>query len=322
MRAAVLSWLLAFSLFACEASFESCAKKVQDLAQVANDKITLPISKNQTLVYSTKELFGAKKSDPFLHLYLFETNTTVKYPFKLNKNLRSKELASINDKIACGKITQKQHSLERFGKFSASLHSPSVVLNGCCFIEAIGTPKGVITKRFLEHFFRYGGVYGDLGIRVKRCKHHLVVEYVNPFLHAPFKVGDRILSIDGKKIFAVEPFQEAVLFMQPGKKCMVEILRCKKKQTLHAVVHKRTGGGYRSDTFLESIGVFVDNKLSVVASKHPDFKKGDKIFTIDSQKVQTASDIKYVLSHLLHNPFLIGINRNGLDLFIKIQTNF
>ncbi len=318
--AAVVFWLLGISLFACDPSFESCAKKVLEVAEVTNTRIDLPLEGSKVLVYSTTELRGASQSDPFLHLYLFDSKHPPKYPFKLNKNLPAKELASINEKIVCGKIVQKQRTLEHLGKFSSPITAPSVILNGCCFVVAIGTPKGVITRRFLRHFMREGGVYGDLGVRIKRCENRLVVEYRNPFVRTPLEVGDRILSIDGKKVSDKASFEEAVLFAKPGKKLDLRVERCGKRLELHPLVYKRAGGGYLSDSFFETLGVFLDEKLRVVRSSYPQIKKGDSIVALNSITVKTIDDVKYALSKVTTKKFLVALNRDGLVFFIKMKS--
>lgn len=319
-KTALLFWLFTLSLFACNPAFESCLAKVRDVAQVSGSFVSIPISKTKKLIYSTKPLKGALKSDPFLHIYLLKNKRNCKYPFKINKELPSNKLASIHKTIVCGEITKKQEGLSRLGEFSTPIKTPSVIMNGCCFIEAIGTPKGVISKKFINHFLRHGGVYGDVGVRLQQCKKGVVVQYVNPFLHTPFKAGDILLSLNGKKVANAAKVSQLILFLQPGSVCDVKVKRCKKVETLKVHVAKRVGGGYVSDTFLESLGIFLNKELRVLNPGRSELKKGDIITMVASKKVQTFADIKDVLSHIEQEPFLVGVNRNGFVFFIKIQT--
>ncbi|NPA65369.1 MAG: hypothetical protein GXO11_00660 [Epsilonproteobacteria bacterium] len=84
-------------------------------------------------------------------------------------------------------------------------------------------------------------------------------------------------------------------------------------------VFPRKGGGFLDDTFFEVIGVYIDKDLRVVRSSYESLHVNDKIFIIDKQKVQTQKDIQRALSDV-GDTFRIGLNRDGLDIFIEINT--
>ena len=317
-KAALLGWLLFSTLFACDAGFQSCLQKVAALHVVSSSSLAIPLDGGKTLLYSDFPVQNALKSDPFLHLYLVKTKAEVRHPFKINKYLPNKELASIREHIVCGKVVQPQIGLERFARFSKPLAKPSVILNGCCELVALNTTKGIIQKPYIEHFLRKGGVYGDLGIRLEDSKKELVVASCNPFVETPFKVGDRIIVLNGKRVHSKAEFARQILFAPIGSKCSVKVVRNDKKLTLKATLYKRRGGGYLSDTFLESVGVFVDERLQVVASSFEKIHKGDRIIMINGQKVLSQKDVREALSKVGTKEFLIGLNRKGLDIFILI----
>ncbi len=320
MKAALLYWLLGFSLFACDPAFEGCLKKVRKIAQISPNSIALPISKTQQLLFSKYPVPNAIKSDPFLHLYLLKNSKSCKYPFKLNRSFSSRELASIDTNVTCGNIIEHQNGLNRFGKFSTPISTPSVILDGCCFIEAIGTEKGLISKTYIRHFLRFGGVYGDIGVRVLQRKKGVVVQYVNPFFHTPFQLGDAILELGKKKVKNVKDFTRLILFAKPGGSLRLKVERNGCVKIFQVPVYKRLGGGYLSDTFLESLGVFLDEKLRIVQTGRLDLKKGDVLAQIGTTRVKTFEDIKNALSHIDEESFPMGIIRDDFLFFIKIKT--
>ena len=311
-------WLLVTSLIACDAGFESCLKKTQDLSVVSISSLKIPLADNKTLIYSETPLETTLKSDPFLHLYLIRTPNKVRYPFKINKFLPSKEVAAIGKTIVCGRVVQPQIGFEKFARFSKPLASPSIILNGCCELVAIDTSKGVIQKPYIEHFLKKGAIYGDLGIRLRQSSKKLVVAACNPFIQIPFQKGDRILALNGRVVPSQAWFEQKILFAPIGSKCKVAVIRKGKKLTLQAKVYKRRGGGFLSDTFLESLGVFVDEKLGVISSSYAKIHKGDRIIMINGQKVNSQKDIREELSKVQKTEFLIGLNRKGLDIFFRV----
>ncbi|SFV49897.1 hypothetical protein MNB_SM-7-1477 [hydrothermal vent metagenome] len=315
-KAAVLIWLLGFSLFACDTSFKSCLQKVKDLHVISSNSLEIPLQNQKTLIYSDTPVKEALKSDPFLHLYLVKTQKNIHYPFKINRYLPNKELAAINSSIFCGEIVKDQIGLDTLAKFSTKIPSFAVILNGCCELVAIATSKGIIQKPYIEHFLKKGGIYGDLGVRLKG----LDVASSNPFLKTPFKLGDHILSFDGKRVKDRGSFEQKIAFGDIGSLHKVEVIRKGKKRVFKAKLYKREGGGYLSDTFLETLGVYLDTELRVIHSSFTKFLKGDKIIMIDRHLVKTEADIRKWLSKVEKRDFLVGINRRGLDIFIKLQN--
>jgi hypothetical protein len=316
-QVAVILMLLVINLFSCDSGFKYCYQKVKDLNVYKKDALYLPVSKTKTLVFSNKEIKNYIKKDSFLHLYLINSKT--KYPFKINKNLKNNSLALINDKVECIKILQPQEGL-KFGKISKKGLKNGVILNGCCFLVGIYTDKGMISKKFINHFLNSSLGYSTLGVRVKKCKNNLVVNYKNPFLKSPLEVGDIIVELNSKKITSLKNFNETILFSPYNKKITLKIKRCNKPKTIKAPLYERKGGGFLSDSFLESIDVYLDNNLSVISSKNKMIKKGDVIKMINKQQVKTTDEIKSALSNV-KNSFKMGINRGGLEFFIKIDTN-
>ncbi len=320
-KAALLFWLLFSPLMACDIGFKSCLAKVEALHVVSSEAVKIPLKDRRTLLFSDTSPQNALKSDPFLHLYLLKREKNVAHPFKINRFLHTQELASIHNEIICGKIVQKQQGLDRLARFSKRIFTPSVILNGCCELVAVGTPRGIIEKSYIEHFLKAGGVYGDLGIRTTDSKGGVVVTSRNPFLQIPFKMGDIIIALSGKPVKKAALFNKEVLFATVGSILRVAVERNGKKYTFKVKVHKRKGGGYISDTFFETLGIYVDEQLNVIASSNEKFRKGDRFVVVDSKWVSTQTDIREALSNVKKKEFLVGINRKGLEIFIKFKRD-
>jgi len=309
--------LFVSTLFGCNAEFGSCLQKVQDLHVNQKDALVIPLQ-TKTLVFSTKKLTDYLLYDPFLNLYIFKS-LHVKYPFKWNKYLKNKELAAINDEVVCGKIVQDQKGLDYLGRFSKPVEKPAIIVNGCCELVALNTPKGIIQKRYLQRFLSGVNSYGDIGVRVVKKNNKIVVHTVNKLIDSPFERGDIILKIDNKKISSLKSFEEKVLFAPVGKVCKISVLRNGKTKIIQTKVFARKGGGFICDTFFEVFGVYIDKDLKVIRSSYESLHVNDKIFMINKQKVQTQEDVRKALSDVPKS-FRIGLNRNGLDIFIKIKT--
>ncbi len=307
--------LLSTSLYSCSLSFQSCFKKVQDLKVIQQDSLVIPLTDQTTLLFTQTLPKNSLKADPFLSLYLVKSSKKVTYPFKINKYLDKKNLAVISAEIYCIDMLANQSGLNSFGKIKKPLKAPAPILNSCCEVIALLTPKGVISKPFIEHFLQKGGVYGSLGVRLR---HDCIVESVNPFVETLLQKGDEIITFDGKKTENFSQLNQTILFAKVGSFHDIVVLRDKKRVHLKQKILKRYGGGFVSDTFFETIGVYFDAKLNVLKSTNPNFKKGDHIFMVNSQKVATFADIRHALTKSKQS-VTIGINRRGLDFFIQLK---
>ena len=317
-KVALILTLLFFNLFACNAGFNACLQKTKDLDVIRDDKLFIPISNHKLLVFSSTPLKNYIKKDSFLNLYLLNSKKYYPYPFKINKYLKFKTLASIKDKIVCANIISKQNALDSFAKFSKKTATPAIILNGCCELVAIDTPKGIIEKKYINNFLYHNKKYADIGIRVKDINSNVVIKYVNPFLQTAFKPNDVLLLLDSKKIKNSYWFNSKILFSKIDSIHKIKIKRNNHIKTINAKIFKRKGGGFLSDTFLEYKGIYVDKNLKVIKSTNPKILKNDKIIMLNSKIVKTQNDIKKILSYA-QDFIKLGIRRNGFDFFIKID---
>lgn len=319
-----LNFLL-LNLYACKGGFEACKLKTIHSSSIVNDTLQIPIQKNQRIVFSTKTP-NAKiiKHDPYLSLYLIEDGKKFKHPFRINNKL-SLGTAAVNSKMAIeGKIVKKQVGLNSFAKYSEPLFAPSLLLNSCCALEGIVTPKGIIEKEYIERFLKVKKVsYADIGIRVKDEKKLVIVKSSNPFMKGnPFKTGDCVLELDGKKVKDSASFMRDILFSKIDSIHKVKIKRASDLLTFSVKSQNRDGGGFISDTFLEFLGISFDKdsyivKIEKKAMKYQ-LKLGDRLLGINGQKIKSEEDVLNILAKSKESSHLL-FQRDQFQFFVTVD---
>ena len=319
-----LNFLL-LSLFACKGGYDSCKLKIIHSQAIKNNTIQLPVLKNKKLIYS-KYLPNAKiiKHDPFLSLYLIEDRKKFKHPFKINNHL-SLGVASVDTKRAIeGRIVKKQIGLNSFATFSEKIYAPSLLLNSCCALEGIVTPKGIIEKEYIDRFLHSKRTeYGDIGIRVVDKKKKVVINRVNPFIkNNLFKDGDIVLTLDGRKVQNSATFMRKVLFSKVGSTHSVKLKRGSKYINLKVKTKKRYGGGYLSDTFLEEKGIYFSHNLTIlkIANEFDNYglNVGDRLIQVNDIKVSKIADIRENISDFKYFASLL-FERDNFQFFVNIK---
>ena len=90
----------------------------------------------------------------------------------------------------------------------------------------------------------------------------MLIKAINPFVKSnPFKVNDCVLEFDGKKVKSSAVLMRKILFSKIGSTHTLKLKRDSKILTFRIKTHKRSGGGYLSDTFLEFLGISFDKNL-------------------------------------------------------------
>lgn len=316
---------LFLNLFACSGALESCRQKIIDSQSIINETVQVPVQKNKRLVFSkTKPDGQIIKHDPFLSLYLIEDKKGFEFPFKINMRYSMGAMAVDSKGGIKGKIAQKQIGLEQFGLFDKNIPLPSLILNECCALEGIVTPKGIIQKEYIDRFLNTKIVsYSDFGIRVKDEGSMVVVSSSNPFAKEnPFKKGDIILELDSKKVKDSASLARDILFSKIDSMHNVKVKREGQILTLNVRSQKRIGGGFLSDTFLEFLGLSFDEELKIVKiekiAERYGLKRGDKLLQIDTKSVKNESDISQIIDGSNKSPNLL-FQREGFQFFVKLN---
>ena len=325
LRFAALLTLFSLYLYGCSGGYDSCKQKLRDSHSINHNQLSLPVAKHTRLIYSKTKPHGVIiKHDPFLSLYLVKDTQGFSYPFICNaKLLLGVALVDYSHAIE-GKIVHHQVGLNHLATFSEKSLFPSVLLTSCCSLEGIATPRGIIERAYIEHFLKTKKVeYGDIGIRVKDKKNLVLVESINPFLEKnPFVVGDCIVAFDGKKVRSSASLMQKILFSKVGSQHRVKIKRDGKFYTYRVQVLKRKGGGERSDTFLEFLGLSFDKNLRIVKiepkAKKYQLKLGDKLVQINHQDITTQEQIGAILAQKKKDTYLL-FERYDFQFFVKVN---
>jgi len=326
----VLKLLLTLSfffinLYACVDGYKGCQQKIIDSRAIGVNALQVPLLKNQKLIYSnTKPDANILKHDPFLNLYLIKDSKKFKHPFRTNYKLSLGSAALTSKMITEGKIIKKQIGLNKFATFSEAVYAPSLLLNSCCALDGLITPQGIIEKEYIDNFLNSKKLeYGDIGIRVDDEKNLVIVQRVNPFDSSiEFVKGDCIVSIDKLKVKNSAEVMRKILFSKLGEKIKVKIKRENKFLTLDTTIKKRYGGGYISDTFLETKGLYFSEDLTILKIGD-EFKKygllvGDKLLQVNGKKVNTISDIRKNIEDFKHFASLL-FTRENFQFFVNIN---
>lgn len=324
-RLFALFTLLFFNLFACQGAYRSCTQKINDANVIQNSSLSIPIKNNKRLIYSlTPPNAKILKQDPFLSLYLIEDTTPFAYDFDINLNLKIGSAIVDKKNSIQGKILTNQVGLNSLATYSKKYRAPALLLNSCCSLEGIVTPKGIIQKEYIQRFISSSPAeYSDIGIRVKNDKHLVIVSASNPYMkNNPFKKGDCIVAFDGKKVKAASLFMREVLFSKVGSKHTIKIKRGSKFMTFDVITQKRVGGGELSDTFLEFKGIYFDKNLTIVKLSHY-FKKyglhlGDKLIQVNGTLVKTQEELLNYTQNFQDFSSLL-FERDKFQFFVNIK---
>mgnify|MGYP005849050975 CR=1 FL=1 len=305
--------------------YNSCVQKVKDANAIVSATLSIPVKNNKRLIYSeTPPNEKILKHDPFLGLYLVADRSGFAYDFHF----------ASPDKMAYGvvntksmyqeKLLRPQIGLNSLGFFSKSHETPALVLNNCCYLVAIVTPNGVIQKEYLEHFLLDTPlIYGDIGIRIEERGGGAYVVASDPFVSGnPFLKGDKILTFDGKKVRNAAELMQKILFSKIGSKHSITLLRGSKSLCVDVQTQQRYGGGKLSDTFLESKGIYLDKKLTIV-SLGKEFKKygllvGDRLLEVNREGVKTQEELRRYLENSKDYSSLL-FERNNFQFFVNIK---
>jgi len=324
-RLLLLVGLSFINLYACKGGYASCVQKVKDSNSIQNQSVTIPISKKRYLVYSHKKpTEKIIKYDPFLSLYLVEGKDHFQYPFEINMRLQLGSTMVTKNGSCEGRFTSKQVGLNQFATYSEKLILPSIVTSSCCWLEGITTKKGIIQKEYLKHFIDAKQLsYGDIGIRVQQRGHKSIVTASNPFMKTnPFKKGDILLKMDGKKIRSAAELMQKILFSSLGSTHSFVIRRAGKELSFNLSIQKRYGGGFVSDTFLESKGLYFDENLVLKKIggefKNYGLKLGDRLIQVNGVLVKNQKGLREYIENFKDYSSLL-FERNGFEFFVNIK---
>ena len=313
-------------------NFKQCYNKNRKSIVYFGDTKALAVSAHYAISYSKEEPKSKYiKYDPYLKLYLFYSKKRLK-PVKLKstKKLSLGEwLASMDDdSLYIGNFAKRGGGISSYFEHNSKVPTNSMIACLCCDVYGLGVGEGkFIPTLLLKRFINAKEIfYGDIGVRFSKKAGRIVVSSINPFYPQKLlKVGDIVLKINGKKIRNLENIRDIILFSKPKSKVTLEIKRGDKVLKSELRVIKRSGGGFLSDTFLESKGVFFDKNLKVIEvakgsfAQKAGFKKGDKLLAINKIAVKDYKSVRDALSKIGHKEIELLMDRDDFQFFIKVK---
>jgi len=282
------------------------------------------------------------KSNPMLGLYLVEHNLTVKAKKGRTKKkekrpiivrpIKSKSRFAMDDETYIkGTVKREQVGL-KFALFSEPVVDNLVITGGCCTIAGltIGGEEFIEIDYIIDFLHSDQDYYSDIGARFIDDKNgSIFVNRVNPFFKDnPFKVGDKILEVDGHKPSNLKQFVKDILTSPQDRKMRFLVERNGQKIELFVTTKVLLGGGLLSDTFLENLGIWLDSEFYVsnIHKKSSFAKRGlqnsYKLLSINNETFDSLEDIqKYVSdnSENMPNSFKFLFEHNSFQFFINLD---
>lgn len=318
-----LIFLTLTSLFACSGEFVSCSQKAFDAEILSTQVLSLPLEQKQRLVVTTdQQNTNVIAHNPFLGLSLVQDEKNFKYPYTFDAVDDGTLALVTSTKAVKTTLISQQNGLDQFGELDIKQITPALLSDGCCHIEGIVTPLGVISKAYIQHFITHPKVnYADIGVRFVQNGKKIRVSAVDPFYkNNPFALGDTILKFENISYENVAHLQKKILFSTVGNECKVQLLRRGKKLTVTVGFEPRFGGGFVSDTFLERKGLYFNSQgvVNALGSKANGMgvRVGDKLIGINQHTFKNLKDIRL---YLLQNSNNLLFERKGFQFNIHLQ---
>ncbi len=327
MRALLPALLLLLSpvLFACSNDFSLCKQKFSDAGVASETGLSIPIDGQKRLVVSDTPPAGKiVAADPFLGLYVVADGKPFAFPFSLHGPSGSRVAALDGYMALPGKIRESQQGLNVLGRFEHPLADPALLCDSCCVLKGVATPRGIVERSYIKHLMQAEGNvrYGDAGMRLENDRPGAVVESVDPFFGgAPWRVGDRILAVDGTEVKSGAEVMRSILLSAPGAAHTFTVQRQGSRQKLAVTLQERFGGGLRSDTYLERFGFRFDASLRVT-SLTPEaaaggVAAGDLLVQVDGADVTCDDEVRTAVG-MREDAVSLLFERDGFQFFMTL----
>lgn len=315
-----------------------CRQKLaKELVLLPDNYPSWVVGKEESIAFSPFLLkdVNVTKRNPLLGLYLIHHSSPLKEkePITIRPPKTVRRYAMSDEVYISGKVVQPQLGLS-FGKFSQYIPDNLSIVSGCCVTAGISIGGDrFINGAYIRWFINSpDGHLSDVGARFIEKNGSIYVSEVNPFFtDNPFLEGDEILYLNDEPVENLEKFLQHILFTPVGKILRFEVLRNSDIVELSVRTDILRGGGLFSDTFLENIGVWLDENL-FVTNLHPKsnlvkhgLKIGYRLVSINGKKFANETEIRKYLSSIKDNiPVkftFVFQNRKLGNFVIELKSN-
>jgi hypothetical protein len=305
-------FLLTFIISSFLSANTLCQNKLfKSLYLADGEKRTWVIDDEQAVLFSTKVPYKLDiiRSVPQFGVYFVSHGLKLgkdSLPLKIRQVRNNIRFAMDDKNYYAGRMIQKQiASIPAL--FSQEVPPNSLVFSGCCVMTGISLGGNkYVSAQFVERASKNDQKYlSDIGARFVKDGDDIFVYRVNPFFtDNPFEEGDRLIFLNGEKYTDLEKLQLDIMFSANNADMKITIERNGEVLDVQTKSMPYYGGGVLGDTFLESLGIWFDDKLNILHLKmiSPFLKRGVKknsrLVAIDNQKVETMEDVQDYFSSL------------------------
>jgi hypothetical protein len=292
-----------------------CQNKLfKSLYLADGEKRTWVIDDEQAVLFSTKVPYKLDiiRSVPQFGVYF------VSHDLKLGKDSLPLKIRQVRNNIRFGMDDKNYYTGRMIQKqiasipalFSQEVPPNSLIFSGCCVMTGVSLGGNkYVSAQFIERASKNDQKYlSDIGARFVKDGDDIYVYRVNPFFtDNPFEEGDRLIFLNGEKYTDLEKLQLDIMFSENYADMKMTIERDGEVLDVETKSMPYYGGGVLGDTFLESLGIWFDDKLNILHLKmiSPFLKRGVKknsrLVAIDNQKVETMEDVQDYFSSLKSN---------------------
>jgi len=333
----IVSFLFFFSILLfgdiqpIKSDFKPCFNRTKNSFVKIGKRDFIAVGKHRALIFSKRYIKGAIKRDPFLGLYLIKTKKSLSpvvfTPFYKLENYKTLSATRKSD-YKLVSILSLGNPLESFAKINKTSAPNAVLESVCCKKFGITTGKrGFIDSDFIIRFLKHKRVvYGDCGVRFIQKGKRVLVKQINPFFgYFKLRVGDEIVSVDGKRFKNVASLDKYILFSRPSKIVTIRFKRGKRIYRQKIKLKKRVSGGLIGESYFEYIGLYLGRDLRIryvtkgsLADKLG-LKKGDKLLKINDTYVKSYSQVKRALSRLRSSIVYLLFDRDDFQFFVHFR---
>lgn len=313
--------------------FSRCGERIALSSEKVGDSYGLAIDEKRLLHYSKTPPKGYKilKSDPYVGLYLLEAKKP-KVPLEL-RDITPEAMEDIlgvgtPEGFVEGNITQRMSGWLAYARFSQKSPPNSIISSICYQIYGLGVGgnefiESSYIKRFLE---QKSARYGDLLIRFEKNRKEPVVALIDPFIEEnPFRLGDRVLSLEGRAIGSRSELENQIYGLAPGREVRVSVMREGEVVSFETRVYPRIGGMLLPDHLLERVGLRFSQDWSLQAAHKmqgrglENLQAGDQILRVNGIDMPQGEEGLRLLSRFASEEMSWLIRRGEFEFFIKVN---
>ncbi|MDD3462690.1 MAG: hypothetical protein PHW07_03505 [Sulfurospirillaceae bacterium] len=313
--------------------FSQCYEKNKKSIVRFGDINAVAIRKDIAVAYCpTKPSIPYIAHDPFLNLYFFKSEaelTPVKQKSVTLLKLGEWIASMSADSLHVASFSKTTANVNDFYNFDAKAPASSIVGGLCCEMYGLGVENNrFVSSDYIDKILSIKEPYSaNFGVKFSQNGNNVLVSDSALGSKGVLKVGDKIISINGKKIESLGDVSEIVLPSKNDAKFAIEALRRDKviKTDLSANVYKSVKVSQKKRTFFEDRGLYLDASLKISKIANGSFgqkaglKIGDKLLSINQLAMKSSKDVENYFAKSKTKESDLLFDRDDFQFFVKIE---